>query len=119
MPTKPKTPCGYPGCPELIHGRYCDTHQRIVNKQYERYERDPLTQKRYGREWKHIRDRYIKSHPLCNECLKNNILTTAAEVHHILPLSHGGTNDFINLMSLCKPCHSSISAKDGDRWRKH
>lgn len=116
MPTKPKTPCGYPGCPELIHHKYCEKHQKVTNAQYERYERDPLTRKHYGREWKRIRDRYIKSHPLCNECLKNNLFIAATEVHHILPLRRGGTNDFNNLMSLCKPCHSSISARDGDRW---
>lgn len=26
MPRKPATPCSYPGCPEIIHGRYCDQH---------------------------------------------------------------------------------------------
>ena len=43
-------------------------------------------------------------------------LTPAQEVHHILPLSRGGTHDDSNLMALCKPCHSEITARDGDRW---
>ena len=38
------------------------------------------------------------------------------EVHHILPLSRGGTNNEDNLMSLCKSCHSKIHAKSGDRF---
>jgi 5-methylcytosine-specific restriction protein A len=37
-------------------------------------------------------------------------------VHHILPLARGGTHDRSNLMSLCTSCHSTITAKDGDRW---
>ncbi|WP_396334971.1 HNH endonuclease [Dermabacter sp.] len=32
----------------------------------------------------------------------------------MLPLSRGGSHDFTNLMALCKPRHSRISALDGD-----
>jgi hypothetical protein len=41
----------------------------------------------------------------------------AREVHHIKPLSHGGTNESDNLMSLCTPCHSEITAREGGRWK--
>ena len=57
------------------------------------------------------------SPPLCEMCEKEERLTPVAEVHHILPLSHGGTHDKANLMSLCKPCHSRQTAKDDDRWK--
>ncbi|WP_241871644.1 HNH endonuclease [Corynebacterium diphtheriae] len=40
------------------------------------------------------------------------------EVHHVLPIEHGGTHNFDNLQSLCKPCHSRQSALDDDRWRQ-
>ncbi len=53
---------------------------------------------------------------LCEECQKQGRLTPAEEVHHILPLSHGGTNNTNNLMALCKPCHSRITVEMGDRW---
>ena len=43
---------------------------------------------------------------------------SAAEVHHILPLRHGGDNKINDLMDLCKPCHSRITAEMGDRWAK-
>ena len=43
-------------------------------------------------------------------------MTKVEEVHHILPLSRGGTNDEDNLMSLCKSCHSKINAKNGDMF---
>jgi 5-methylcytosine-specific restriction protein A len=113
MPRKPKRPCSFPGCPELTDGRYCDMHQRQVDAYYNKYERDPQTRKRYGRRWKRIRDRYISEHPLCEECQKYGRLTPAEEVHHIIPLSKGGTNADSNLMSLCKQCHSSITAREG------
>ena len=116
MPRKPKRPCSYPGCPELTDDRYCEQHQSLVNKQYNKYQRDPESNKRYGRSWKRIRDRYIKTHPLCEECQRQGRLNPAEEVHHIIPLANGGSNNKENLMSLCKSCHSRITAQSGDRW---
>ncbi len=46
----------------------------------------------------------ILAHPLCEICLKENKNDKVEEVHHILPLSSGGTNDeeilsvFVNLV---------------------
>lgn len=117
MPRKPKSPCSHPGCPKLTYDRYCKEHKSLVNKNYNKYQRDPNSNKRYGRAWKRIRDRYVKANPLCVKCLENGRLTPVEEVHHIKPLAEGGSNDFSNLMSLCKSCHSSITAKDGKRWR--
>lgn len=116
MPKKPKRPCSYPGCPELTDSRFCEEHGKKEAARYEKYDRDPATRKRYGRAWKRIRDRYIAAHPLCAECKRQGMLTPATEVHHILPLARGGTHDRSNLMSLCTSCHSTITAKDGDRW---
>ena len=118
MPMKPKRPCSFPGCPRLTDGRYCEEHAKLEAQRYERYGRDPAAKKRYGRAWKRIRGRYIRAHPLCERCKKNGKITPAEEVHHIKPLAHGGTNDESNLMSLCKRCHSEITAKEGGRWRK-
>lgn len=116
MPKKPKRPCSYPGCSKLTDDMYCEDHKSIVNKNYNKYERDPASNKRYGRAWKRIRDRHIKAHPLCEECKKDGRLMPAEEVHHILPLSKGGGNESSNLMSLCKSCHSRITAESGNRW---
>ena len=116
MPTKPKKPCGYPGCPKLTHGRYCDEHTKVMNTRYNKYERTYDSSERYGYAWRKIRNRYIETHPLCEECLKHDKLTPSKEVHHILPLEHGGTHEEHNLMALCKSCHSRITAEMGDRW---
>ncbi len=116
MPKKPKRPCSYPGCPKLTDGRYCEEHERLVNKQYERYDRNPDTRKRYGRAWKRIRDNYAAAHPLCEECLKRGVYSPTEQVHHIKPISEGGTHARENLMALCQSCHAKIHAERGDRW---
>ncbi len=116
MPRKPQRACQHPGCPKLTDSLYCAEHQQQATRHYNRFQRDPESNKRYGRAWKRIRDRYIKAHPLCEQCEKAGRLTPAEEVHHVLPLSHGGTNNTSNLMALCKPCHSRITAESGDRW---
>lgn len=117
MPHKPKKPCAYPGCPRLTYVRYCEKHQKERNVQYEKYGRDHVATKlRYGKNWKIIRDAYVRKYPFCELCFQKGILVPVEEVHHILPLAEGGTNDKDNLISLCKSCHSRIHAKRGDRW---
>ena len=115
MPSKPKRPCSYPGCPNLSNGQYCEEHRKMERKRYDKYERDPNINKTYGRAWKRIRDRYAAEHPLCELCLKDGRLTPVEEVHHILPISHGGTHDRSNLMSLCRSCHQKIHLENSDR----
>ena len=92
MPYKPKRPCSYPGCPRLTSGRYCEEHQKIITAHYNKHQRNPASKRRYGRAWKRIRDRYIAAHPLCEQCKRAGKITPAEEVHHILPLSKGGTH---------------------------
>lgn len=39
VPSKPKKPCAYPGCPALVTGRYCEEHASehpFCEKCYER-----------------------------------------------------------------------------------
>ncbi|MCI2205152.1 MAG: HNH endonuclease [Oscillospiraceae bacterium] len=115
MPRKPKRPCSYPGCPNLTDGQYCEEHQRLAAQQYNKYTRSPDTNKKYGRAWKRIRDRYAAAHPLCERCQKEGRLTPVEEVHHILPVSQGGDHRESNLMSLCQSCHTKIHLEMGDR----
>ncbi len=89
MPYKPLKPCSYPGCPNLTDGAYCDKHKAEAVQDYNKYERSPNHNKKYGRAWKRIRDRYAKAHPLCERCLKEGRYTPMEEVHHILPVNRG------------------------------
>ncbi|MBQ6152071.1 MAG: HNH endonuclease [Mogibacterium sp.] len=119
MPRKPDKPCSYPGCPRLVPAgqSFCPEHMKQMNQTYERYGRDPAVRRHYGKQWRKIRSIYIKAHPYCQLCYETRgIMVKAEQVHHIKPLSEGGTNDFDNLMSLCKSCHSRIHAERGDRW---
>ncbi|MGM9641465.1 MAG: HNH endonuclease [Faecousia sp.] len=115
MPTKPKRPCSYPGCPNLTDEQYCADHAAVARRQYNKYQRDPDINKKYGRAWKRIRDRHISQHPLCEECEKQGRLVPAEEVHHKKPISQGGTHARDNLMSLCRSCHTKIHHEIGDR----
>ena len=121
VPYKPKHPCAYPGCPELVDPgkRYCEKHRKKEARTYEKYGRDRSVHRRYGRAWSRIRARYVKEHPFCELCFQKGVLVPVEEVHHIIPLAEGGTHDPDNLISLCKSCHSRIHAKRGDRWGHH
>jgi 5-methylcytosine-specific restriction protein A len=116
MPSKPKRPCSHPCCPRLTSERFCEEHAKQEAQWYNRYERDPATKKRYGSAWRQIRNQFIAAHPLCERCKEHGTLTPAEQVHHIVPLSLGGTHDESNLMSLCASCHSEITAREGGRW---
>ena len=115
MPRKPQRPCRYPGCGRLSDGPYCEEHRKAERDEYNRYRRPADSNKKYGRAWKRIRDRYAAAHPLCELCLKEGRLTPVEEVHHIVPLSQGGTHRNDNLMSLCQSCHTKLHHELGDR----
>lgn len=119
MPSKPKHPCASPGCPNLVEygKRFCKEHEKAESRRYEKYDRNKAAvRRRYGPAWRRIRARYVKSHPYCELCFREGRMVPVEEVHHIKPLSEGGSNDPSNLMSLCKACHSSLHARRGDRW---
>ena len=115
MPHKPKRPCAYPGCPNLTDGTYCEQHRQKAQTEYNKYRRDPKANSKYGREWHRIRARYVAAHPLCVKCLEAGIITPTEEVHHIVPISRGGTHADSNLMALCQSCHTKIHREMGDR----
>lgn len=117
MPRKPQRPCSYPGCPNLCDGPYCSDHRTNANKNYDRYQRNQATAAIYkSKHWQSTRKKYYEAHPLCEDCLLEERLTPADEVHHIIPLSAGGEPyDFSNLRSLCRSCHLKEHHRIGDR----
>ena len=61
---------------------------------------------RGGRPWRRIRERVLQRDGyLCQACRTKGRVTPAGEVHHVVALSRGGTDDPDNLLSLCGPCH--------------
>lgn len=59
MPRKPRHPCCFPDCPNLCEDgeQYCEKHRKEAERQYEHFARGHSAGKRYGRQWKKIRDR--------------------------------------------------------------
>lgn len=110
MPRKPKKPCSYPGCPELVESgqSYCEKHRKLRQKQYDK-KRGTSAQRGYDARWRRIRRMVIAEEPLCRECKKNGIVKPATDVHHIdgNPMN----NRRENLEPLCHECHSRHTAK--------
>ena len=120
MPRKPKTPCRYPGCPELCEGRYCDQHQPLIDHDYNTRHRDREASRFYSSDrWRKLRAAKLSRTPLCEECARQGKTTAATMVDHIQPIKQGGRAlDMDNLQSLCWSCHSAKSVKEGSRFGK-
>ena len=68
--------------------------------------------RKYGNSWKRKRDKYIATHKNCELCLMHMDVSKATEVHHIVPISRGGTHEDSNLMALCHKCHAWIHLRE-------
>lgn len=106
MPSKPLSPCAHPGCPlpAVRFGR-CAEHAREVATQRMPDGRESAALRGYDRKWRRVRAAFLKRHPICELCGAE-----ATEVHHITPVSRGGTHEWGNLQALCKRCHSRVTA---------
>ena len=76
-----------------------------------------------SREWKELRIAKLRStNGLCEECLKQGIVTSARCVHHVVPIETARTKDEMKrlaidcglqgLMSLCFACHAKIHKEE-------
>lgn len=52
----------------------------------------------------------VRDEERADECYNCGASECKLDVHHIVPLSAGGTNDSWNLMTLCESCHSTAEA---------
>ena len=114
MPKKPKVPCKHPGCPELVEAgtRYCDKHKELHPE-----EARSANVRGYGRAWQRARKRYLETHPLCAECLREGRYTKATVVDHIKP--HRGDSrlfwDTSNWRPLCEHHHNVKTGNEDSR----
>ena len=67
------------------------------------------TQRGYGYAWQQARLVHLNAHPLCVYCERDDRVTAASVVDHVIP--HRGDMtlfwDRTNWQSLCKHCHDS------------
>lgn len=90
----------YIRCPDC--GEEFDGRPSLVKKAYRQHLRycEPI---RPEWSWDTLRMNILKRDGFeCRDCRSKKNL----EVHHILPLHKGGTNDPQNLMTLCEKCHN-------------
>lgn len=70
--------------------------------------------------WAKLRRLKLQRNPLCEQCRKEGRIRLATEVHHIVPVESGGSEeamralayDYNNLMALCHDCHRDIHLKN-------
>ena len=80
-----------------------------------------------SREWHELRAAKLRStNGLCEECLKEGIVTSARCVHHVVPIETARTKDEMKrlafdehtLMALCFACHARIHKELGSNTAK-
>ena len=80
-----------------------------------------------SREWKELRIAKLRSTKgLCEECMKQGVVTSARCVHHIVPIETARTKDEMkrlafdvnNLRALCFACHARIHKELGSNTSK-
>ena len=59
-----------------------------------------------------IRERVLRTAPLCYICKEKGIITPAKEVDHVIALVNGGTDDPENLRGVCFDCHRDKTRRD-------
>lgn len=63
--------------------------------------------------WRNLRAIKMREQPLCEECMKKEIITPAKVVDHITPINKGGDPlSLLNLQSLCSQCHNMKSGRE-------
>ena len=66
----------------------------------------------YDNSWKIVRKHHLQNEPLCRDCLAIGKYVPGKDIHHIIKLKERPDlrDDTINLMTLCKRCHSIRTA---------
>lgn len=115
MPFRATRPCKHNGCRDLARvGRFCTKHaaDTAATRPYDRWRGSPAS-RGYDADWRRVRKLALeRDKHLCQHCLLKKLLTLATEVHHEIPIELAPNLRLVltNLVSLCKPCHSAITA---------
>jgi len=118
MPTKLKTRCRHPGCPEISSGGYCATHRQDAWRTSARRRGTPA-QRGYDAAWDRVAElRRRRDGELCQHCLAHGRLTICRTVDHVVPL-HVRPDWRLclgNTQVLCAACHQLKSLADAKRY---
>ena len=72
-----------------------------------------------SKQWRALRNWYIKQNPLCEMCKRKGITKSGNCVDHIKPVTLGGHKvNENNLQTLCNRCHAKKSAQESVEYRR-
>lgn len=90
------------------------------HKLYDKYRRDKESAKFYSSgDWQLLRAQALQRDAgLCVHCLRDEMITFATEVDHVLPIKHYWQYrlKLDNLQSLCRHCHRTKTEEDKQRF---
>lgn len=77
------------------------------------WSKESASSRGYGSAWNKLRTIVMmRDFQICQPCTRNNRVTLATEVDHIIPKAKGGTDDLSNLQAICEDCHKKKTNKD-------
>lgn len=105
--------CRHTGCAGLSPTGWCERHvddAKVNTRNLERW-RGTAASRGYDSEWSRLRVQALKRDMyLCQSCLKDDRVTPAKDVDHIVPFTSVDDprrTDIDNLQSLCRSCHNA------------
>lgn len=111
MPNRPKTICNAAGCGAATHGRYCAAHVATHAKAAAWRDNTASAHTRgYGAVWRRLRTMVLARDPVCTVCGRE----PATAVDHVTPKSLGGDDALENLRGICRGCHGTKTAREGN-----
>lgn len=124
MPFRAARPCAHSGCRGIAtNGRFCSSHaeSKRATRPYDAW-RGSSASRGYDADWRRIRvQALLRDNYECQCCKLRGIVKRATDVHHQITIEEAPWLRLAlsNLISLCKECHSSITAtRDSSFARK-
>ena len=124
MPWAARHACAHAGCRALVpRGTYrCPVHTKQSARQQVALRRaDPARRAALAfystPAWRALRREQLLEFPLCADHQARGYVVGAVHADHVVPIARGGAPlDRGNLQSLCHPCHSAKTSREGGRW---